>query len=93
MGVSAQMPVQDRFAGLFSNAKHITKINSTHYIQNEQPQVVIHSIHEVVEAVRNLRSWRRSETNPAPNGKNREILGRSSQTISMMLVGAWDLDC
>jgi hypothetical protein len=34
------------------NAKHVTRTNSGHEIHKEQPQLVIDSIHEVVEAVR-----------------------------------------
>jgi len=34
------------------NAKHVTRTNSGHEIHKEQPQLVIDSIREVVEAVR-----------------------------------------
>jgi hypothetical protein len=64
----AQMRAQDSLARLFPNAKHITNMNSTHYIQNWQPQLVIDSIREVVDAVRKPTSWR-SETITAPSGK------------------------
>ena len=67
---AAQMPAQDSLARLFPNAKHITNTNSTHYIQNEQPQLVIDSIREVVDAVRDPTSWRPSETMTAPSGNN-----------------------
>jgi pimeloyl-ACP methyl ester carboxylesterase len=60
---------QDRLAKLL-NAKHVSETNSGHAIQMERPQVVIDSIREVVDAVRDPTSWRRSETMPAPNGKN-----------------------
>jgi|SRR5262245_17167732 len=67
---AAQMKAQDSLARLFPNAKHITNTNSTHYIQNWQPQLVIDSIREVVDAVRDPTSWRRSEKMTAPSGKN-----------------------
>ena len=60
---------QDRLAKLL-NAKHVSDTNSGHAIQMEQPQLVINSIREVVDAVRDPTSWRRSETIPAPSGKN-----------------------
>ncbi|HEY7001364.1 MAG TPA: alpha/beta hydrolase [Candidatus Udaeobacter sp.] len=56
---------QDRLAKVL-NAKHVSETNSGHAIQMEQPQVVIDSIREVVDAVRDPTSWRRSETMPAP---------------------------
>ena len=49
---------QDRLAKLL-NAKHVSDTNSGHAIQMEQPQVVIDSIREVVDAVRDPPSWRR----------------------------------
>jgi CubicO group peptidase (beta-lactamase class C family)/pimeloyl-ACP methyl ester carboxylesterase len=67
---AAQLPAQDSLARLFPNAKHITNTNSHHYIQNEQPQLVIDSIREVVDAVRDPTSWRPSETMTAPSGNN-----------------------
>ena len=60
---------QDRLANLL-NAKHVSETNSGHAIQMEQPQLVINSIREVVDAVRDPTSWHRSETMPAPSGKN-----------------------
>ena len=60
---------QDRLAKLL-NAKHVNETNSGHAIQMEQPQLVIDSIREVVDAVHDPTSWHRSETMPAPNGKN-----------------------
>jgi len=56
------------FAGLVDIGGGRT--NSTHYIQNWQPQLVIDSIREVVDAVRDPTSWRRSEKVTAPSGKN-----------------------
>lgn len=55
---AAQKKAQERLAKLVPNAKHITNTNSGHEIHKEQPQLVINSIREVVEAVRNPSSWR-----------------------------------
>jgi pimeloyl-ACP methyl ester carboxylesterase len=52
---AAQKQAQDRLANLVPNAKHIANTNSGHEIQKEQPQLVINSIREVVEAVRSGR--------------------------------------
>ena len=60
---------QDRLAKLL-NAKHVSDTNSGHAIQMEQPQLVIDAIRDVVDAVRDPTSWRRSETMTAPSGKN-----------------------
>jgi pimeloyl-ACP methyl ester carboxylesterase len=49
---AAQKIAQKRLASLVPNAKHVTNTNSGHEIQKEQPQLVIDSIREVVEAVR-----------------------------------------
>jgi hypothetical protein len=51
---------QDHLAKLL-NAKHVSETNSGHAIQMEQPRLVIDSIREVVDAVRDRTSWRRSE--------------------------------
>jgi pimeloyl-ACP methyl ester carboxylesterase len=55
---AAQKKAQERLAKLVPNAKHISNTNSGHDTHKEQPQLVIDSIHEVVEAVRNPSSWR-----------------------------------
>ena len=49
---AAQKQAQARLAKLVPNAKHVTRTNSGHEIHKEQPQLVIDSIREVVEAVR-----------------------------------------
>jgi D-alanyl-D-alanine carboxypeptidase len=59
---AAQVRAQDSLARLFSDAKHITKTNSSHYIQIDQPQLVIDSIREVVDAVRKPGASPRNET-------------------------------
>ena len=53
---AAQKQAQERLAKLVPNAKHITNTNSGHEIHKEQPQLVIDSIREVVDAVRS-GSW------------------------------------
>jgi len=52
---------QDALATLAPNAKHIIVTKSGHYIQVQEPQLVIDAIKQVVEAVRN-----RSARTPAP---------------------------
>ena len=49
---AAQKKAQERLAKLVPNEKHVTNTNSGHEIHKEQPQMVIDSIREVVEAVR-----------------------------------------
>ncbi len=49
---AAQKPAQEDLANLVPNAEHITKTNSGHDIQNEQPQLVIDAIRQVVDADR-----------------------------------------
>jgi uroporphyrinogen-III decarboxylase len=53
---AAQKAAQEKLARLVPNAKHITNTNSGHEIHKEQPQLVIDSIREVVDAVRS-GSW------------------------------------
>jgi pimeloyl-ACP methyl ester carboxylesterase len=48
----AQLAAQDALARAFPNVEHITNTNAGHYIQAENPQLVINSIREVVEKVR-----------------------------------------
>jgi pimeloyl-ACP methyl ester carboxylesterase len=50
---AAQKVAQEHLANLVPNAKHITNTNSGHDIQYEQPQLVIDTIRQVVEAARN----------------------------------------
>ena len=51
---AAQKEAQNRLAHLVPNAKHITNTNSGHEIHKEQPQLVVDSIREVVDAVRRV---------------------------------------
>ena len=48
---------QDALAALAPDAKHTIATKSAHYIQVQEPQLVIDVIKEVVEAVRNPSSW------------------------------------
>jgi len=48
---AAQKQAQERLARLVPITKHIINTNSGHEIHKEQPQLVIDSIREVVEAV------------------------------------------
>ncbi|MBA2368243.1 MAG: alpha/beta hydrolase [Candidatus Protochlamydia sp.] len=50
----AHLKGQQQLARLL-NAKHITKTQAGHYIQNEQPQLVIEAIREVVDTTRKER--------------------------------------
>jgi hypothetical protein len=49
---AAQKQAQEKLAQLVPNAKHITETNSGHEIHKEQPQLVVDSIRQVVDAVR-----------------------------------------
>ena len=49
---------QDALATLAPNAKHKIATKSSHYIQAQEPQLVIDAIKQVVEAVRNPSTWR-----------------------------------
>jgi|SRR6185312_11109583 pimeloyl-ACP methyl ester carboxylesterase len=48
----AWLRAQDQLARLLG-ARHITDTNSGHFIQGEQPQLVIDAIREIVDAARN----------------------------------------
>ena len=48
---------QDALATLAPNAKHKIATKSSHYIQVQEPQLVIDAIKQVVEAVRNPATW------------------------------------
>ena len=53
---AAQKQAQAQLAELVPGAKHITNTNSGHEIHKEQPQLVIDSIRQVVDAVRSA-NW------------------------------------
>jgi pimeloyl-ACP methyl ester carboxylesterase len=48
---------QDALATLVPNARHKIAIQSSHYIQVTEPQLVVDAIKQVVEAVRNPSTW------------------------------------
>jgi CubicO group peptidase (beta-lactamase class C family)/pimeloyl-ACP methyl ester carboxylesterase len=48
---------QDALATLAPNAKHKIATKSSHYIQAQEPRLVIDAIKQVVEAVRNPATW------------------------------------
>src|SRR6476469_5593446 len=48
---------QDALATLTPNAKHKIATKSSHYIQAQEPQLVIDAIKQIVEAVRNPATW------------------------------------
>jgi pimeloyl-ACP methyl ester carboxylesterase len=49
---------QDELAALLPDAHHVIAAESDHYIQIEQPDLVINAVRAVVEAVRDPASWR-----------------------------------
>ena len=48
---------QDELAALLPGARHAIASNSDHYIQVEQPDLVIDAVRAVVEALRDPASW------------------------------------
>lgn len=48
---------QDELAALLPDARHVVANESDHYIQIEQPDLVIDAVRQVVEAVRDPASW------------------------------------
>jgi pimeloyl-ACP methyl ester carboxylesterase len=58
---------QDRLAALLPEARHVIAKESEHYIQLQQPELVIDAVRQVVEAVRDPSSWAMSTTGtPSP---------------------------
>ena len=57
---------QDALATLAPNAKHTVATKSSHYIQIQEPQLVIDAIKQVVEAVRNPSVWKRVASTARP---------------------------
>ena len=57
---------QDALGALAPDAKHTIATKSSHYIQIQEPQLVIDAIKEVVEAVRNPSSWKRVASTAGP---------------------------
>ncbi len=48
---------QDQLAALLTDAKHVIATDSDHYIQLEQPDLVIDAVRQVVDAVRDPNAW------------------------------------
>jgi pimeloyl-ACP methyl ester carboxylesterase len=46
--------MQEALARLSSRSKHVIADKSGHYIQRDQPELVIHFVRQVVEATRTL---------------------------------------
>jgi pimeloyl-ACP methyl ester carboxylesterase len=49
---------QTELAALLPDARHKIATESDHYIQLEQPSLVIDAVRQVVDAVRDPASWR-----------------------------------
>ena len=48
---------QDQLAALLPDARHVIATESDHYIQIEQPDLVVDAVRQVVDAVRDPASW------------------------------------
>jgi len=58
---------QDRLAALLPDARHVIASESEHYIQLQQPELVIAAVQQVVAAVRDPSSWATSTSStPSP---------------------------
>jgi pimeloyl-ACP methyl ester carboxylesterase len=55
---------QDRLATLLPDARHVIARESEHYIQLQQPELVIEAVREVVAAVRDPASWATPAASP-----------------------------
>lgn len=53
----AWQTAQDGLAGLLPDARHVIATESEHYIQLQQPELVIDAVREVVDAVRDPATW------------------------------------
>jgi len=53
----AAPPSQAQLAALVPDARHVIAAESSHYIQVQQPALVIEAIRQVVEAVRHPNTW------------------------------------
>jgi pimeloyl-ACP methyl ester carboxylesterase len=50
--------LQDELAALVPNSRHVVAKRSGHVIQRDQPGLVVNAVRDVVEAVRDPRTWR-----------------------------------
>ena len=57
---------QNQLAGLTPDARHIIATESEHYIQLQQPELVIDAVRAVVEAVRDPATWRQTTPSASP---------------------------
>jgi pimeloyl-ACP methyl ester carboxylesterase len=58
---------QDRLAALLPGARHVIAEESEHYIQLQQPELVIAAVQQVVDAVRHPGNWETATTGtPGP---------------------------
>ena len=55
---------QDRLAALLPDARHVIAHESEHYIQLQQPELVIEAVREVVAAVRDPATWATPAASP-----------------------------
>ncbi len=63
---AAWRPRQDELAALVPGARLVVAERSGHYIQIDQPELVIEAIRQVVEAVREPSSWATPAASPSP---------------------------
>ena len=54
---SAWKAAQEKLAALVPNTRHIVATKSSHYVQVEQPALVIETVRQVIDAVRASSSW------------------------------------
>jgi hypothetical protein len=76
----AQKEAQAKLAETVPGAKHITGTDSGHEIHKDQPRLVLDSIREVVDAVRDDKAWLvpRFEPAPCPKLQGAEALADAS---------------
>ena len=55
---------QDRLAALLPDARHMIAHESEHYIQLQQPELVIEAVRQIVAAVRDPASWATPAASP-----------------------------
>jgi pimeloyl-ACP methyl ester carboxylesterase len=58
--------LQDELAALAPGARHVLATESGHYVQLDQPRLVIDAIRDVVEAVRDPSTWTATMASPTP---------------------------
>jgi len=62
----AWQSAQDELAVLLPDARQVIATESEHYIQLQQPQLVIDAVRAVVDAVRDPASWPRATPVASP---------------------------